>query len=153
MSLLDSKRFKALGQDWTARFDFNCAIELEENDPQARSFMEMVSPFLMRLDEKDRTDPAKALAAAKAIKFGDIRMILTEALREAHPDITENMVGKICAAIGVGKATEIVAWAVVQALPATEDEADGGDEGGATSDANPPKKPNRKARRAAAVTG
>lgn len=152
MSALDSKRFTALGQEWTARFDFNAAVELEEID--GRSFMEIVSPFLVRLDERDRHDPAKAFAAAKAIRFKEIRMILAEALRGAHPDITINDVGRICAAIGVGGATEIVAWAIVQALPTPEDaDEDAKETGGATGDENPPTKPNRKARRTAAANG
>lgn len=154
MSLLDSKRFKALGQDWTARFDFNAAIALEDEDPKGRSFMEIVAPFLLRLDESDRRNPEKALAAAKAIKFGEIRMILAEALRGEHPDIDVETVGEICANIGIGKATEIVAWAIVQALPTPEDDDD---EGGASGEENPPAaekpKPNRRARRAAAATG
>lgn len=136
MTRLDSKRFNALGKTWTARFDFNAAVALE--DLYDRSFMEIVAPFLVRLDEADRLNPEKAIAAAKAIKFGDIRAILEEALRGEHPDVTSDEVGLICAAIGVGKATEIVAWAIVQALPTpeTDDYA-----GGATRDANPPRKP------------
>lgn len=150
MSQLDSKRFKALGKTWTARFDFNSAIALEEIYDQ--SFTQIVAPFLVRLDEADRDNPEKALAAAKAIKFGDIRTILEEALRGEHPDVTSEEVGLICAAIGVGKATQIVAWAIVQALPTPEADED---EGGATGDANPPTspKPNRKARRAAGAAG
>lgn len=153
MSSIDSKSFTALGQKWTARFDFNSAVELEEID--GRSFMEIVAPFLVRLDEQDRANPAKALAAAKAIRFKEIRMILAEALRDAHPDITIADVGHICAAIGVGAATEIVAWAIVRALPTAEEaEEDAKDAGGATGDENPPApKANRKARRAAAAAG
>lgn len=147
MSFVDSKRFTALGKTWTARFDFNSAIALE--DLYDKSFMEIVAPFLMRLDEADRHNPEKALAAAKAIRLGDIRAILEEALRGEHPEISTDEVGSICAAIGVGKATEIVAWAIVQALPTAEDD----DAGGATSEANPPKKVNRKGRRAAAAAG
>lgn len=147
MSFVDSKRFAALGKTWTARFDFNSAIALE--DLYDKSFMEIVAPFLMRLDEADRHNPEKALAAAKAIRLGDIRAILEEALRGEHPEISTDEVGSICAAIGVGKATEIVAWAIVQALPTAEDD----DAGGATSEANPPKKTNRKGRRAAAAAG
>lgn len=152
MSVLDSKCFTALGQSWTARFDFNSAIALEEADAEGRSFMEIVAPFLVRLDETDRHDAAKVLAAAKAIKFGEIRAILHQALRGAHPSITETDVGEICAAIGIRTATEIVAWAIVRALP-TADEDDTDDlGGGATGDANPPKG-NRKTRRAAAANG
>ena len=148
MAFVDSKRFAALGKTWIARFDFNSAITLE--DLYDKSFMEIVAPFLMLLDEADRHNPEKALAAAKAIRLGDIRAILEEALRGEHPDITTDEVGSICAAIGVGKATEIVAWAIVQALPTAEADDDAG---GATSDENPPKKPNRKTRRAAAAAG
>lgn len=147
MSFVDSKRFTALEKTWTARFDFNSAIALE--DLYDKSFMEIVAPFLMRLDEADRHNPEKALAAAKAIRLGDIRAILEEALRGEHPEISTDEVGSICAAIGVGKATEIVAWAIVQALPTAEDD----DAGGATSEVNPPKKANRKGRRAAAAAG
>lgn len=148
MTSLDSRRFTALGLEWIARFDFNSAIALEEADAQGRSFMEIVSPFLVRLDEADRRDPAKALAAAKAIKFGEIRAILTEALRGAHPDITDDQTGDICAELGIQRATEIVAWAIVRALPTGEDD----DAGGATGEAHPPK-PNRKRRRTAAANG
>lgn len=150
MSTVDSKRFNALGKTWTARFDFNSAIAIEEIYDQ--SFIEVVAPFLVRLDETDRHNPEKALAAAKAIKFGDIRTILEEALRGEHPEITTDEVGLICAAIGIGKATEIVAWAIVRALPTPEADDD---TGGATGDENPPvkPKPNRKTRRAAAATG
>jgi hypothetical protein len=154
MTTLDCKRFKALGKTWTARFDFNSAIALEEIYDQ--SFMEIVAPFLVRLDETDRHNPEKAIAAAKAIKFGDIRTILEEALRGEHPEITTEEVGLICAAIGIGEATAIVGWAIVQALPTPEGDDDSNDHGGgATGDANPPKKamPNRKVRRAAAATG
>ncbi len=148
MSSVDSKRFAALGKNWTARFDFNSAIALE--DLYDKSFMEIVAPFLMRLDEADRHNPEKALAAAKAIRLGDIRAILEEALRGEHPEITTDEVGSICAAIGVGKATQIVAWAIVQALPTVEADDE---TGGASSDKNPPKKANRKTRRAAAAAG
>lgn len=152
MSAVDSKRFRALGREWIARFDFNSAVALEEID--GRSFMEIVAPFLVRLDEKDRGDPVKTLAAAKAIRFGEIRMILAEALRGEHPDIGIDEVGRICAEIGIGGATEIIAWAIVRALPAPDPDDDG-DAGGATGEANPPPKAgqNRKGRRAAAAAG
>lgn len=129
MSALDEKRFKALGRDFVARFDFNamCAVE------QARGgagFLEIAGPFLQQLDEQDREDPAKAIAAAQKLKFADVRLILCEALRHAEPNIDETDAGKIIGSIGLQAAMEVVAWAIVKAM------------GGGTGDAgeNPPKK-------------
>ena len=148
MSVLDSKRFKALGLDWTARFDFNAVCELEELT--GRGFVEVVGPFLQKVDERDRQDPKKVLAAMKALRFSDIRKVLFVSLLETQPEVTEQDVGKIVDDIGFTETMAIVGWAIVRGMPATADEGEieGGD---GTAGANPPG--NRKQRRAAAKAG
>lgn len=144
MSRLDEKRFKALKQDWIARFDFNATCAIEEET--GRSFYEFVGPLLVQLDADDAEDPAKVFAAIKGIRQSDIRLILFHALIEQHEDITLELVGRIIQDIGTAEAMAIVAWAIVQAMPTASD--DPGEHEG-----NAPTQPNRTARRAAAKRG
>lgn len=144
MSRLDEKRFKALKQEWIARFDFNatCAIE----DETGKTFYEFVGPLLVQLDAEDAADPVKVFAAIKGIRQSDIRLVLFHALVGQHEDITLEQVGQIIQDIGTAQAMGIVAWAIVQAMPtASDDPAE--DEGNARA------LPNRTARRAAAKRG
>lgn len=115
MSAVDEKRFKALGRDFVARFDFNAMCAVEEARGGA-GFLEIAGPFLQQLDESDRDDPAKAIAAAQKLKFADVRLILCEALRHAEPNIDLVDAGEIIGDIGLQGAMEIVAWAIVKAM-------------------------------------
>jgi len=111
----DEKRFTALGEEWVARFDFNSVCELE--DRYDKSFLAIVSPMLGGLDEQDIADPAKQVAAASKIRMSDVRAILRQSLVAKHPGITAEDVGNIIGDIGLDAAMQIVAWAVVRALP------------------------------------
>jgi hypothetical protein len=142
MSRLDEKRFKALGRDWTARFDFNATCAIEEET--GKGFYEFVGPLLVQLDAEDAEDPAKVFAAIKGIRQSDIRLVLFHALRGQH-DVTLEDVGEIIQSIGTPEAMAIVAWAIVQAMPTASN--DGEPEGNARPPAN------RRARRAAASNG
>lgn len=144
MSRLDEKRFKALGQDWIARFDFNatCAIE----DETGKTFYEFVGPLLVQLDAEDAEDPTKVFAAIKGIRQSDIRLVLFHALIGQHEDTTLEQVGRIIQDIGTAQAMAIVAWAIVQAMPTASDDP-------AEQEGNAPAAPNRTAPRAAAKRG
>jgi hypothetical protein len=139
MSRLDEKRFTALGQEWTARFDFNatCAIEAETG----KGFYEFVGPLMIQLDAEDAKDPAKVFAAIKGLRQSDVRLVMFHALSGAH-DVSLEDVGDIIQDLGTAGAMGIVAWAIAQAM------APGGVEEG-----NAPPAANRKARRAAAERG
>lgn len=139
MSALDEKRFTALGREFVARFDFNAMCAVEEARG-GRGFLEIAAPFLQQLGEGDRDDPVKAVEAAQRLKFADIRLILCEALRGAEPAIVPADAGDIIGDLGIAKAMEIVAWAIVKAVGS-------GDEGGEAAGAADP--PNRAARRKA----
>lgn len=140
MSALDSKRFRALKQDWTARFGFNASCAIEEET--GRGFFDIVGPMLMQLDDSDRSDTAKVMAAVRALRMSDLRLVFHHALLEAQPDTTREEAGDIIADLGMTAAMEVVAWAVMRALP-------GQDTGGETGDVeNPPKaKPAAKRRK------
>ena len=143
MSRLDEKRFKALGVEWIARFDFNATCAIEEET--GKGFYEFVGPLLVQLDAEDETDPTKVFAAIKGIRQSDIRLVLFQALRGQH-DVTIEEVGDIIQDIGTAGAMGIVAWAIAQAM------APGGDaepEGNAKT----PPTGNRRQRKAAARTG
>lgn len=147
VSALDEKRFEALGRKFVARFDFNAMCRVEDAR-DGRGFLEIAAPFLQRLDEADRADPAKAIAAARSLKFRDVRLILAEALRHAEPDIDEEDAGEIIGDIGLPAAMEVVAWAIVKAMGSdTDADADGG------GDASPANPTTRKTRGASAKTG
>lgn len=143
MSRLDEKRFTALGQEWIARFDFNatCAIEEETGE----SFYAVAAPFLKAIDQGDAKDPDTVLAMLGTRKNSAIRLMLYHALSYEH-DIDLLRVGEIIGEIGLGKATELVLWAIARGIDANAD----GDEGNAPK---APAAPNRKARRAAAARG
>lgn len=148
MSVIDSKRFTALGNDWTARFGHNALCEIE--DETGRTFGSIVAPFLQGMNVEDASDPKAIVAAMSAIRFSDIRLVLYHALKAAHPDVTPQDVGDIIDDIGLNQAMEVVGWAITRAMPT------GNAEGGGSDDAaNPPKaKPgNRKQRKTAAKTG
>lgn len=133
MSRLDEKRFRALGQEWIARFDFNatCAIE----DETGKGFYEFVAPLLIQLDEEDAKDPAKVMQAITGLRQSDIRLVIYHALSGAH-DVTKADVGDIIQEIGTPAAMGIIAWAIARAMPTASDEH--GDEEG---NAPPQRKP------------
>jgi len=112
---VDEKRFVALGQEWTARFDFNSVCELEES--YGRPFLAIVAPMLGGLDEEDADNPAKQVEAASRIRMSDVRKIMHEALRAHHHDVTLQGVGDIIGDVGLATAMDVVAWAVLRALP------------------------------------
>lgn len=143
MSRLDEKRFKALKQEWIARFDFNATCAIEEET--GKTFYEFVGPLIVQLDAEDTEDPTKVFAAIKGIRQSDIRLVVFHALIGQH-DVTIKQVGQIIQDIGTAEAMSIVAWAIVQAMPAASDDPDE-DEG------NAPAPVNRKARRVAASRG
>lgn len=124
MAAVDEKRFSALGQAWVARFDFNAMAELEERDPQGRAFFEIVAPMLVRLDDDERADPVRQLAAVKAIRMADIRAIFEQSLQSAHPGTTAEQTGEIIGELGFSEAMGVVAWAVVKALGNTSADDD-----------------------------
>jgi hypothetical protein len=140
MAAIDQKRFTALGREWTARFDFNAMCEIEERS--GRGFMEVASPFLVQLDEEDRKDPAKMLAAAKALRMSDIRLVLNQALQGAHPGTTADETGAIIADVGFEVAMAVVAWAIVKAMAPSSGQ--GGDAAGGENP--PPAKPRSRAK-------
>jgi hypothetical protein len=143
MSRLDEKRFTALGVEWIARLDFNatCAIEEETGE----SFYAVAAPFLAQLDQDDRADPAKVLAALGNRHNSRIRLILFHALAGQH-QLTLDEVGEIIGDIGLQEAMGVVLWAIAKGLG-----ADTGEEGNAK--AAPAPAPNRKARRTGAARG
>ena len=119
MSRLDEKRFKALGQEWAARFDFNatCAIEAETG----KGFWEFVSPLMIKLDPEDAMNPGKVMTAMAGLRQSDIRLIMFHALSGAH-DVTIEQVGEIIQDIGSAEAMGVVAWALGQAMGGEGDE-------------------------------
>lgn len=127
----DDKRFTALGQEWIARFDFNSVCELEERYDQP--FLAIVAPMLGGLDESDRNNPEKQAEAASRIRMSDIRTILHQTLAANHEGVTLERAGEIIADMGIESAMEVIAWAVMKALPQNK-----GGEGKA--DGNPPRK-------------
>lgn len=142
MSALDEKRFTALGREFVARFDFNAMCAVEEARG-GRGFLEIAAPFLQQLGEGERDDPVKAVEAAQRLKFADIRLILCEALRGAEPAIVPADAGEIIADLGIAKAMEIVAWAIVKAV-GSGDEGGNDAGGGATGAADPPNRATRR---------
>lgn len=148
MAKVDEKRFKALGQNWTARFDFNAQCDLE--DRTGIGFFEFVSPMMLQLDEDDADNQEKIMEAVTGLRVSDLRLVLFFSLAGQHEEMTEKLAGEIIQDLGgVVGALEILAWAIMQAMPADGDED--GEKGGATSAANPPK--NRQTRRAAKKRG
>ncbi len=143
MSRLDEKRFKALGVEWIARFDFNatCAIEEETGE----SFYAIAAPFIAQLDKDDRADPAKVLKALGSRHNSRIRLLLFHALSGQH-EVTLEEVGDIIGDIGLQEAMAVVLWAIAKGLGADTGETEG-------NAPEPPAAPNRKARRAAASRG
>lgn len=147
MSRLDEKRFTALGQQWTARFDFNatCAIE----DETGESFYAVAAPFLEQMDKQDIADPAKVLAALGKRYNSRIRLILFHALGGEDAGLDLKTVGQIITDIGLQEATAVVLWAIAKGIGGDLDEA----EGNAPAAPKAPAPPNRKARRAAGASG
>ncbi len=146
MSVLDEKRFKALGQEWIARFDFNATCAVEEDTGE--SFYAFAAPFLTQLDKGDVGDPAKVLAALGTRKNSAIRLLLFHALSGAH-DVTLEDVGAIIQEIGLKAATEVTLWAIAKGIDfGAADEA-------AEGNAKPKPTPtgNRRQRKAAAKRG
>lgn len=121
MAAIDEKRFTALGQEWVARFDFNAICEMEERTGQ--SFFALVSPFLNGLTEADKDDQAKVLAAAKAIRVSDVRMVLHQSLLACQPETTLADTGNIVGDIGLDKAMEVVGWAIMKGMPGQKEGA------------------------------
>ncbi len=147
MSRLDEKRFTALGQEWTARFDFNATCAIEEET--GKGFYEVVAPYLVQLDEHDRQDPGKVLEVLKGISNSTTRLVLFHALSEHSQQIvTLEKVGEIIQDIGRLEAQKIVTWAIIRGLDGDTAKLDD-DEGNAKA----APAPNRKARRAAASNG
>lgn len=146
MSRLDEKRFKARGQEWIARFDFNatCAVE----DDTGLSFYEVAAPFLAQIDKADVADPAKVLKALGGRYHSRVRLLLFHALSYEH-EVSIEEVGELIGEIGLRQATEIVLWAIAKGLDA--DTSGSPDAEGNVPAA--PVAPNRKARKAAAKRG
>lgn len=135
MSAIDQKRFKALGQNWIARFDFNAICNLEER--VGSGFWEFVSPMMIQLDEGDAGNEQKVMEAVTGLRMSDLRLVMFFALQSNHAEMTEALAGDIIQDLGgFSGAMEIVAWAIMQAIPFDTSE----DEGGATGAPNPPKK-------------
>ena len=128
----DEKRFDALGQSWTARFDFNSICALEER--YDRPFLALVAPFLGAIDEQDADNPEAHVKAAALIKFSDLRAIFHQCLVSAQPSCTVEDAGDIISDVGLEQAMGVVGWAIAKAMPT-------GGEGAAT--ANPPKRARR----------
>ena len=124
MPAIDEKRFEALGQEWVARFDFNSICELEDRTGQ--SFFELVAPFLSGLDARDQDDAGKVMAAARAIRFKDMRLVMHQALLAKQPDTTITDTGEIIGDIGLEQAMEVVAWAIINGMPSRQEGAKGG---------------------------
>lgn len=127
MAAIDEKRFEALGQEWVARFDFNSICELEERTGQ--SFFALVGPFLGGLEERDKDDAGKVMAAAKAIRMSDVRMVLHQSLLACQPETTTTKTGEIIGEIGFDTAMTIVAWAILKGMPSQKEGAKGGAKG------------------------
>lgn len=136
MSAVDETRFEALGQEWTARFDFNAICRIEETFD--KPFVEAILALMPAgLDAIDLDDPAKIAAAAARIRLGDVRLLLREGLLGTHPGVTLEQTGDLIQALGVQKAIGIVAAGMMSALG-----NDSGDEGGdAKGGANPRPRP------------
>lgn len=143
MSRLDEKRFRALKQDWIARFDFNATCAIEEET--GKGFYEFVAPMLVQLDPADLEDPAKVMQAITGLRQSDIRLLLFHALRGQH-DVTLEEVGDIIQDIGTASAMGVVAWAVAQAMPTQSDDA-------VEDEGNEPRPTNRTPRKPAARRG
>lgn len=124
MAAIDEKRFEALGQEWVARFDFNSICELEDRTGQ--SFFALVAPFLSGLDARDQGDPGKVMAAARAIRFKDMRLVMHQALLAQHPEVTITDTGEIIGSIGLESAMEVVAWAIMKGMPSKKEGAKSG---------------------------
>ena len=135
MSAIDSQRFTALGQEWTIRFDFNAICEIEEQT--GTKFMVTAAPFLGLIGLGEMDSEAGLAAIAQRVDFANLRQLLFWALQGAHEDIEIRTAGEIVSAIGLPRAVEIIARALVKALPT-------GTEGDASGTENPPK-PKRKA--------
>lgn len=139
MSRIDEKRFKALKQDWNARFDFNAMCALEEET--RKGIYEFLAPMVIQLNEKDAADPSAVLKAVSALKMSDLRLVIYHAL-SGHHDVSPEDVGDIIEDIGMAKAMQIVGWAFQRAMPTkSNNEAE---EGGATSSKNPPSRAKRR---------
>lgn len=139
MSRLDEKRFKALKQDWIARFDFNAICALEEET--GKGIYEFLAPMVIQLNESDAADPSVVLGAVSALKMSDLRLVIYHAL-SGHHDVSLEDVGDIIGDIGMAKAMQIVGWAFQRAMPTeSKNEAE---EGGATSPKNPPSRGKRR---------
>ena len=137
MSAIDEKRFSALGREWTARFDFNAMCAVEQRG-EGRAFLAIVAPMLSQLDAADRDDPARQIAAARAIRMSDIRLLFHQSLLGAQPGLGEAEAGELIAAIGLGAAMGIVAWAVTRALGEADADGESDQGGGAAGAENPP---------------
>ena len=135
MSALDEKRFDALGQEWTVRFDFNAMCRIEEAFD--KPFMEVIVSVLPQVGAADMEDRGKVVAAAMQMRMGDVRVLLREGLAGAHPDVTLDQAGSVIGAIGIQAALEVVAWGVSRALGTDDGETGGGD---APGGANPPRR-------------
>lgn len=150
MSRLDEKRFKALGVEWIARFDFNatCAIEEETGE----SFYTVAAPFLAKMDESGAASAEGVLRALGTRHNSRIRLLLFHALSDAH-DVRIEEVGKIIEAIGLAQATEVVLWAIERGIPFSGDEEAEGNAPAAPKAAPKPVAGNRKQRKIAARRG
>ena len=117
MSAVDQKTFTALGQEWTARFDFNSICEIE--DRTGRPFLSVVAPFMSRIDLSDIENPEKIAAAASELRMSDFRSILYQSLRAKHPDVTINKAGEIVADMGLDGVMPVIVWAIQKGLVQT----------------------------------
>lgn len=149
MSAVDSQRFIALGQEWTARFDFNSICEIEERTGQ--TFMAAAAPFLALIDPEQVGKASSMVALAERVSFSNMRLLLCWALEGAHPDITLHRAGEIVNEIGMAETMALLSVAIARGLPQGR-QADGSGKGGATGAANP-RKAARKTPRKGAKAG
>lgn len=116
----DQKTFSALGKEWVARFDFNAICAIEER--YDRPFLDMVAPLLGSVHVDDKDDPVALAAAAAKIKFSDLRVIFHQSLLHNQPEATLSDAGDVIGDMGLEAAMEVVAWAVVKAMPSPKEE-------------------------------
>jgi hypothetical protein len=122
----DERKFAALGQDWTARFDFNSICALEER--YDRPFLDLVAPFMasVELNDDGEPDEASAVAAASKIKFSDLRAIFHQSLLSHQPATSAEDAGSVIADMGLDAAMHIITWAIMVAMPAPKADAGNG---------------------------
>lgn len=133
MAKVDEKRFEALGQDWSVRFDFGAMCDIEERTGE--NFMASAAPFLALVDADALGDDRAMVALAGRVSFSNMRQLLVWVLSPAHPEIDKAVVSEIITEIGMTETVAILATAIARAIPQG---------GGAAGDENPPKKPPKR---------